>query len=213
LKTTTLLCTAMLLLLAGFQQKKPAPKWALKATYHESCSCNAPCPCPFGLPMTNSFCKLNSLLDIHEGYYNNIKLDSVQVILSGSAGQWGEYYFAETTSKEQKEAVETILKIVRIASFDTVLNSKRTTINYEKTEDKISFSTSHIKVDMSIVKGNNNQPVIVQNLKGKLFENYIPHLSHTNIRSFSDTTNNFSFKKKAGFTTEWNLTDSNFQNQ
>ena len=211
MKTTTLLSIALLFLLAGFQQKKDLPKWALKATYHESCSCNAPCPCPFGLPMTNSFCKLNSLVEIHEGHYNNINLAGVRVILSGSAGQWGEYYFDESTTIEQQQAVEVILKTVGITGFTTILNSKRTHISFEKKDDKLSFSTSNIKVEMTMVKGNNNQPVIVQNLKGKLFENYIPYLSHTNIRSFSDTSYNFSFKKKAGFTAQWDLTDNNYK--
>ena len=211
MKTTTLLSIALLFLLAGFQQKKDLPKWALKATYHESCSCNAPCPCPFGLPMTNSFCKLNSLVEIHEGHYNNINLAGVRVILSGAAGQWGEYYFDESTTIEQQQAVEAILKTVGITGFTTILNSKRTHISFEKKDDKLSFSTSNIKVEMTMVKGNNNQPVIVQNLKGKLFENYIPYLSHTNIRFFSDTSYNFSFKKKAGFTAQWDLTDNNYK--
>jgi len=41
----------ILAVLAGCQQIYETPKWELKATYHEGCSCNAPCPCPFGLPI------------------------------------------------------------------------------------------------------------------------------------------------------------------
>lgn len=201
----------VLIFLFGWQQKTEKPKWYINATYHESCSCNAPCPCPFGLPMTNSFCKLNSLLDIHEGRYNSIDLKGVKVILTGTSGKWGEYYFSEATTNEQKRSIESILKIVNITKFDTILASKKTKINFEKKGSSVAFSMSNISVLMSMVKGKNDKPVIVQNLKSKLFENYIPYLSHKNIRSFSDTTHDFSFVDKAGFISNWNLTDNDFK--
>lgn len=201
----------VLILLFGCQQKTIKPKWTINATYHESCSCNAPCPCPFGLPMTNSFCKLNSLLYIHKGQFNDIDLKGVKVILSGSSGKRGEYYFSETTTNEQKRSIESILKIVNIANFDTILVSKKTKVKFEKAGNNVAFSMSNISVLMSMVKGKNDKPVIVQNLKSKLFENYIPYLSHKNIRSFSDTTHDFSFVEKAGFISEWNLTDNDFK--
>ena len=113
----------------GCRQRTEKPKWEINATYHESCSCNAPCPCPFGLPMTNSYCKLNSLLDVHEGQFNNIDLKGVKVILSGSVGGWGEYYFSDATTTEQKSAIENILKVVNNSGFDTILTSKLTKIN------------------------------------------------------------------------------------
>jgi Protein of unknown function (DUF1326) len=209
--TNNLFFFTLLVFILGCQQKTENTKWSLKATYYESCSCNAPCPCPFGLPMTNSFCKLNSLLEIHNGQFNNIDLKGVKVILTGSSGKWGEYYFSEATTNEQKRSIESILEIVNIAGFDTVLISKQTKINFENKDANVAFSTSNINVAMSMVKGKNNQPVIVQNLNGKPFENYIPYLSHKNVRSFSDTAHDFSFEGKAGFTSKWNLTDNDFK--
>ena len=165
---------AVLILFLGCQQKTLKPKWSINATYHESCICNAPCPCPFELPMTNSFCKLNSLLDIHERKYNIIDLTGVKIILTGTSGKWGEYYFSEAITNEQKRSIESILKIVNIAKFDFILASKKTKINFEKESNNVAFSMSNISVLMSMVKGKNDKPVIVQNLKSKLFENYIP---------------------------------------
>ena len=195
----------------GCQQKTLKPKWAINATYHESCSCNAPCPCPFGLPMTNSFCKLNSLLEIHEGHFNEIDLKGVKVVTTGSSGDWGEYSFSETTTDEQKSAVENILKVVNIYGFNTILTSKKTKIVFEKKDDTVAFSTPKIKVVMSMVKGKNGEPVVIQNLSEKVFENYIPYLSHENVRSCSDATHDFSYEEKAGFISEWNLTDKDFK--
>ncbi len=209
--TNNLFFFTLLVFILGCQQKTENTKWSLKATYYESCSCNAPCPCPFGLPMTNSFCKLNSLLEIHNGHFNNIDLKGVKVILTGSSGKWGEYYFSEATTNEQKRSIESILEIVNIAGFDTILKSKKTKINFENKDGNVAFSMSNINVLMSMVKGKNDQPVIIQNLKSKLFENYIPYLSHKNVRLFSNTTNDFYFEGKAGFTSKWNLTDNDFK--
>ncbi len=186
-------------------------KWFLKATYHEACSCNAPCPCPFGLPMTNSYCKLNGLVLIHEGQYEDIDLSGLKAVLSGSVGSWGEYYFTETISDIQKDAFEKILKTINITHFDSIAHSEKTKINYSKTKSEISYSTSKIDVKLNTIIGANNKPVEIKNLNGKTFKNYIPHLSIKNKRTFQDTINNFSFPQKAGFTSEWDLSENDYK--
>lgn len=208
---STISCLTLFIIISGFQRNKAKPKWTIKATYYESCSCNAPCPCPFGLPMTNSYCKLNALIVIHKGSFNNIDLKGTKLIMSGSAGKWGAYYFAEETTNEQKRSMEQILAIVNPGGFDTILASKHTKIDFEDKNDRIHFSAPNIKVDMSIVKGNNNRPVMIQNLKGKLFQDYIPCFSDINIRSCQDKEYDFSFEKKAGFTSTWNLNHNDFK--
>lgn len=201
----------VLILLFGLEQKTEKPKWSIKATYYESCSCNAPCPCPLGLPMINSFCKLNSLLEIHEGKFNDIDLKGVKLVITGASGDWGEYSFSETTTDEQKSSVESILKIVNVYGFNTILTSKKAKIDFEKKEGSVTFSTSKVNVIMFMVKGKNGEPVVINNLSKKVFENYIPYFSHKNIHLCSNTTYNFSFAKKAGFTSEWNLTDEDYK--
>lgn len=197
----------------GWKQKSETSKskWSIKATYYESCSCNAPCPCPFGLPMTNSFCKLNSLLEIHEGQFNDIDLKGVKIVTTGSSGDWGEYSFSETTTDEQKSSIESILKVVNVYGFNTILASKKTKIDFEKKEETVTFSTPKVNVVMSMVKGKNGEPIVIQNLSKKVFENYTPYLSNKNVHLCSDTKHNFSFEKKAGFTSEWNLTDDDYK--
>lgn len=211
--TNKLYIISIFFLFFGCKQKLETSilKWSIKATYYESCSCNAPCPCPFGLPMTNSFCKLNSLLEIHEGQFNDIDLTGVRVVTTGSSGDWGEYNFTGTTTDNQKSSIESILKIVNIYGFNTILTSKKTKIDFEKKEGSVAFSTPKVKVVMSMVKGKNGEPVIIKNLSKKVFENYIPYLSYKNIRFCSDTIHDFSFEKKAGFTSEWNLTEEDFK--
>ncbi len=213
LMTSKLYIIPLFFLFLGFKQKSESfkSKWSIKATYYESCSCNAPCPCPFGLPMTNSFCKLNSLLEIHAGQFNDIDLKGVKVVITGSSGDWGEYSFSEITTDEQKLAVENILKIVNVYGFNTISTSKKTKINFEKKEETVTFSTSKVNVVMRMVKGKNGEPVVIQNLSKKVFENYTPYLSYKNVHLCSDTIHNFSFENKAGFTSEWNFTNKDFK--
>jgi Protein of unknown function (DUF1326) len=210
--TSKLSIILILISFFGCEQKSETSKskWSIKATYYESCSCNAPCPCPFGLPMTNSFCKLNSLLEIHEGQFNDIDLKGIRVVTTGSSGDWGEFNFSETTTDKQKSSIESILKIVNIYGFDTILTSKKTKIDFEKKEGNVAYSTPTVNVVMSMIKGKNGEPIVIKNLSKKVFENYVPYLSYKNVRLCSDTTHNFSFEKKAGFTSEWNLTDEDF---
>lgn len=193
------------------QSNEGKEQWAINAIYYESCSCNAPCPCPFGLPMTNSYCQLNALLDIQEGIFNNISLKGVQVLISGSSGRWGEYYFPQAVTDAQIQSVCSILQTVNVSGFDSILVCTRTNILFERSEDSIVFSSSNIQVHMSAVKGKDDQPVIVQNLKGKHFENYSPYFSSRNIRTFSDPKRNFSFARKAGFSSQWNFKSTDFK--
>jgi hypothetical protein len=205
-------CYILLLsLVCAFQPKRAAVKWAIKATYYESCSCNAPCPCPFGLPMTNSYCKLNALLIVHKGSFNKINLKGVKLIISGSSGDWGSYHFSEETTNEQKFSMEQILNIVKPGRFDKILTSQYTRIDVEHNAERIRYSTSNIKVDMTMVKGSSDKPVVIKNLNGKLFQDYIPYFSHINLRSDPETDYEFVFEKKAGFTSTWNFNQNDFK--
>jgi Protein of unknown function (DUF1326) len=208
---TGIVCMSVYFIITAFQAGAPKAKWSIKASYYESCSCNAPCPCPFGLPMTNSYCKLNAILVIHSGSYNKIDLNGTKLIVSGSSGKWGTYYFDDKASTEQKAAIEKILAIVNPGGFDTILSSSYSKIQFEDENGKIAFSAPNIEVEMNTVKGNHNKPVLIQNLRGKLFRGYIPCLSQTNFRSFSDAEHDFSFKQKAGFCSNWNLNQDDFK--
>ena len=83
-------------------------------------------------------------------------------------------------------------------------------IDFEKKEGSVTFSTPNVSVVMNRVKGKNGEPITINNLSKKVFENYIPYFSHKNMYLYSNTTYGFSFEKKAGFTSEWNLTDKDF---
>lgn len=201
----------LIMFACGWQSIEKNTQWVIKATYYESCSCNAPCPCPFGLPMTNSFCKLNALLDIQEGVFNDVSLKGVKVLISGSSGQWGEYYFSSAVTDEQIQSVRNILRTVNVSGFDSILVCTRTNIFFKRSADSVEFSSPNIQVQMSLVKGKDGQPIIIQNLKGKHFENYSPYFSNKNVRSFSDSLHDFSFDQKAGFTAQWNFNSKDFQ--
>jgi hypothetical protein len=183
--------------------------WFIKATYHEACSCNAPCPCPYGLPMTNAYCKLNSFIDIHQSKYKNTDLTGLKVILTGAVGKPGQFYIAEPVKEEQINAFKELISIVNPGGFKEISFGGKVPMTYKNENGEIHYSTQNIKVRLKPVIGNNNKPVIVNNLRGKLFENYTPHLAIVNSRIFTDTLNNFHYEKKAGFTSVWNISEIN----
>lgn len=186
--------------------------WFIKATYYEACSCNAPCPCPFGLPMTNSYCKLNSLVDIHEAKFNHVtELSGLKVIISGEVGEEGDYFISEAASEEQIAAIQIILEAINPGEFNKINFGGIVAIKCDSNNARINYSTPNIKVELKAVIGKNNLPVVIKNLDGKIFENYIPHLALINCRAFDDTTGNFHFENKAGFASKWNISASDFQ--
>jgi hypothetical protein len=50
-------------------------KWWWKADYIESCNCAHGCPCNFTAIPTDGTCQAVGAYRIHEGVYDNIRLD------------------------------------------------------------------------------------------------------------------------------------------
>lgn len=181
--------------------------WFIKASYHEACSCNAPCPCPYGLPMTNSYCKSNSFIDIHQSNYKNVDLSGFKVILTGGVGEPGKFFIAEPVKEEQIIAFKDLLTIINPGGYNEITFGGQVPIDFNNKNGQINYSTQNIQVQLQPVIGNNGMPVVVNNLKGKLFKNYIPHLAIINNRTFNDTITNFQYTNKAGFTSLWNISE------
>ncbi len=186
-------------------------EWFIKATYHEACSCNAPCPCPYGLPMTNSFCRLNSYIEIQKSEYKNINLSGLKVILSGGSGEAGEFFVMKPVTKSQLRALHELIKTINPGSFKEISFGGIVPMQFENKNQKIKYSTNNIKVELKAVLGADHKPVTVKNLKGKIFEEYTPYLAITNSRNCIDTTSNFVYKNKAAFVAKWNFSNLDFK--
>ena len=58
-------------------------KWHLKGEWFDVCSCKLPCPCTFAQEPTNGDCLFTLVWQVHEGYYNDIRLDGFGVVALG----------------------------------------------------------------------------------------------------------------------------------
>jgi len=94
-------------------------KWHLKGEWFDVCSCKLPCPCTFAQEPTNGDCLFTLVWQVHEGYYNDIRLDGFGVVALGefAGNMWiGDpdatmklmFYIDERADQDQRKALEQI---------------------------------------------------------------------------------------------------------
>ena len=128
-----------------FLQPQPAvaagTPWHMNATIIEACSCPMFCQCYFnpkpaahhaghGEGSAQHFCKANNAYRINKGNYGQVKLDGAKFWASLDLGgefatgkaDWIVLTFDKATSKEQRQAIETIVRTeLRLAGIKSSL--------------------------------------------------------------------------------------------
>ncbi len=97
-----------------------ADDWSIKGDQATACSCDIPCPCSFGSMPSKGHCEANTLIEIEEGHYGQVRLDDL-VIVMALASPEGEtfksgaakfkllaFYVDESTTQAQRQAIEEI---------------------------------------------------------------------------------------------------------
>lgn len=94
-------------------------QWHLKGEWFDICSCKLPCPCTFAQEPTYGDCLFTLVWQVHEGQYNDVKLDGLSVVAIGEVvgNQWVEelipsmkllFYVDERADERQRHALEQI---------------------------------------------------------------------------------------------------------
>jgi hypothetical protein len=90
--------------------------WEIKGTKISACNCNYGCPCQFDAPPTYDKCEGVEVLDIEEGYFGDIDLGGIRVLLlAGWPGAIhegdgvGQVIIDQNTSEDQREALYKIV--------------------------------------------------------------------------------------------------------
>lgn len=90
-------------------------QWDINGAYFESCNCDSVCPCAFLSPPTRGECTLLAGWHIDRGYYGDVSLDGLNVVLAAYApGHMMEVpwqaalYLDEQASDAQKRGLEEI---------------------------------------------------------------------------------------------------------
>lgn len=99
------------------QKTSMAPRWDYKADMITACNCDWGCPCNFDAPPTYGYCQGGWGLRIREGHCGNVKLDGLHFAYMAKwpkaiheGGGTGKLFIDETASKDQRLALEQILK-------------------------------------------------------------------------------------------------------
>lgn len=95
------------------QATTTATRWHLTGDWFDVCKCAIPCPCTFAQPPTYGDCEGVMVWHIREGYYGDVRLDGLNVLMLASftgnvwAGEHSDPYaavFLDERADEQQRA-------------------------------------------------------------------------------------------------------------
>ena len=103
----------LLLYRGAISQADMTDRWGLEGDYFEACNCDTVCSCIFMGNPDQGHCDLTGAWHIQNGYYENTKLDSLNVaaVFHTPGNMWtgpkwkAALYLDERASKEQAEAL------------------------------------------------------------------------------------------------------------
>lgn len=172
-------------------QSAAAPQWSMNATIIEACSCPMFCQCYFDTkPAAHNghgghgdhggagdhFCKFNNAFRINTGSFGDTKLDGARFWVAGDLGgdfsqgkmDWAVLHFDPAVTKEQRDAIASILGAVYPVEWKSFTVGKDAPMQWEFTKDRAVARLDGGKMAEVILNrspGNTDDPVVMQNLK------------------------------------------------
>jgi hypothetical protein len=165
-------------------QAKPAQSaWSLNATIIEACSCTMFCPCYFSTEpsahahgsMAEHYCRFNNAYRVNQGNFRNVSLNGVKFWIAGDLGadfskgaEWAEITFEPAVSKEQRDAITTIVPHVYPVTWKSFTVGKDALIDWSATNDRAEARLNAGKAAVVVLRRNpgmTQEPVVIRNLK------------------------------------------------
>lgn len=169
------------------EPKETADDWALNATIIEACSCPMFCQCYFNAkPASHShgdsseahhFCRFNNAFKVNKGHLGKVKLDGAKFWVAGDLGgdfsmgqmDWAVLTFDPATSKEQREAIGTILGHVYPVKWNSFEIAKDANMEWTASSDRAVARLDGGKTAEVILNRASTAmadgPVVIKNLK------------------------------------------------
>jgi len=164
-----------------------SPEWSMNATIIEACSCTMFCSCYFNPKPTpaahehgggaHPYCRFNNAFRVNHGNYGGVKLDGAKFWVSGDLGgdfskgqmDWAVVTFDKSLSKEQREAIGTILGHVYPVKWNSLTTAEASIDRWEYTKDTAVATmdggkTAEVRLHRATT-GNTSDPVVMKNLK------------------------------------------------
>lgn len=175
-----------LFVLAANNSRAEDKDWSFNATIIEACSCPMFCQCYFNAKPSShaghmgmaseTYCRGNLVFKVNSGYYGNVKLDGIKFWNAGDLGddlsdgeaEWGVLHFEPTATKEQRDAIVTILNYVYPIKWKSFNVGEDKDIEWTADKDRAVAKLDGGKAGEVILNrtpGNTDEPVVIKNLK------------------------------------------------
>jgi hypothetical protein len=160
------------------------PDWAMNATIIEACSCTMFCPCYFSTVPTGHgghgapgehYCRFNMGYRVNRGSFGSVKLDGVKFWIAGDLGsdfskgsEWAEITFEPSVTKEQRDAITTIVPNVYPVTWKSFTVGKDAAISWKATKDRAEARLDGGKAGEVVLRRNPGMtadPVVIKNLR------------------------------------------------
>jgi hypothetical protein len=168
---------------AHAQGKSAAPAWSLNATIIEACSCTMFCPCYFStVPsghghggMVDHYCRFNNVYRVNQGSLGKVTMAGMKFWIAGDlgadyskSGEWAEITFEPSATKEQRDAITTIVPHIYPVAWKSFTVGKDAALDWNATSDRAEARLDGGKAGHVVLlrnPGMTQEPVIIRNLK------------------------------------------------
>lgn len=165
------------------QAKAAAPDWSLNATIIEACSCTMFCPCYFSTvpvghghgSMVEHYCRFNMGYRVNQGRSRAVSLNGLKFWIAGDLGadfskgaEWAEITFEPSATKEQRDAITTIIPNVYPVTWKAFTIGKDAPITWTATKDRAEARLDGGKAAEVVLRRNpgmTEEPVVIRNLR------------------------------------------------
>jgi len=174
--------------LAGRKARAQASgEWEVLADIAESCSCEIPCPCNFGLPTTLQ-CNGSRLFEITGGHFGGDAIAGISFVVTFEMGKWTKLYADEAMSAGQYALFEQLLPTA-FAGFNRArLSLERVPVEVARTDSTVRFSVPESTVDMELLRGLDGQPIRIDGLPSTMFFGYTQYRSRVHRHASDQAT-------------------------
>jgi hypothetical protein len=202
------------------------PEWSMNATAIEACSCPMFCQCYFNAKpaghhehagAAEHFCRANLAYKVNKGHYGAVSLDGAKFWLANDLGgdfskgemDWAVLYFDKAMTKEQRDAVTTVMGHVFPVKWRSFTTAEASIDTWEATKDAAHATMDGGKtaeVRLKRFPGNTAEPVVIKNLKyWGVPRNDGFVLMPNEVEAYRAGPKAFEFKGTNGFMITWEM--------
>jgi len=206
--------------------------WDFNATIIEACSCPMFCQCyfnsrPAGIgccakpddpDLQKRFCRFNNALRVNHGSYDGTRLDGMKFWVAGDLGSdfsqgqmnWAILHFEPAATKEQRDAIVTILGALYPVKWSNFTIGKDAAIEWQGGKDRSVARLDGGKMAEVVLKRNqgmSDDPIVIKNLKywgAPRNEGFV--LMANEVEAYRDGAKAYEFKGTNGFMITLDLT-------